>query len=361
MTTPDWTLLLDPPTFPPQGYAKIADRLAALIGTRGDVVFVQAEAVVALEAVATSLARPRLAALNIVTSPYGTLFGGWLRRAGAEVVELAAAPAAPIDVEAVAAALERHPGIRLLALVHAESASGILNPLAEIVELARARGIVTVVDAVASAGGHPLDVDALGIDVAVIGPQKALGGPAGLSAVSVSTRAWQLAEQPGGPVDSILSLTDLRRDWLTTGRGPLPGMPAPLEWHALAAALDRIEREGIGVAIARHTRIAAATRRAAHRLGLGLWPARGAPSNLVTAAVLPEAIARTPLLAALPPEVEITAGIGPGTERLIRLNHTGARADPALLAPAIKTLGSALRAAGFPADTDAALAGIAEG
>ncbi|MBB3771646.1 aspartate aminotransferase-like enzyme [Angulomicrobium tetraedrale] len=358
MTPPDWSLLLDPPPFPPHGYARIADRLASLLGTKADIVFVQAEAVVALEAVAASLARPGLPVLNIITSPYGGMVGGWLRRAGAEVVDLTAEPGEPIKAEAVAGALDRHPQTALLSLVHAESASGILNPLPDILALARARDIVTVVDAVASAGGHALDIDALGIDVAVIGPQKALGGPAGLSAISLTPRAWALAERPEAPTGSILSLIDLKQGWLDTGRGPLPGMPAPLEWHAFAAALDRIEREGLTAVIERHAVAAAATRRALERLGLALWPAHGAPSNLVTAAVLPEGLDRAALLAALPAEVEITACIGPGTEHLIRLNHTGPRATPIAVARGIEALGAALRQAGVPADTEAALSDL---
>ncbi|MGO8565295.1 aminotransferase class V-fold PLP-dependent enzyme, partial [Rhizobium ruizarguesonis] len=88
-------------------------------------------------------------------------------------------PGLPIEIEAVAKALQTGPKIDVLALVHAASASGILNPLPEILALTRARGVVTVVDAVASFGGHRLDFDGLGIDIAVIGPQKALSGPAG--------------------------------------------------------------------------------------------------------------------------------------------------------------------------------------
>ena len=91
------------------------------------------------------------------------------------------------------------PAINLVALVHAESASGILNPLARDRATRRARGALVVVDAVASFGGHALDVDALGIDIAVIGPQKALGGSSGVSAISVSQRAWALIDRPDAP------------------------------------------------------------------------------------------------------------------------------------------------------------------
>ena len=72
--------LLDLPPFHPDRYSLLADRLKALLATRNDVVFVQAEAILALEAAAASLGRQGLAAVNIVTSPYGGYFGAWLRR-----------------------------------------------------------------------------------------------------------------------------------------------------------------------------------------------------------------------------------------------------------------------------------------
>ena len=161
MPVPDYALLLDPPAFPAERYAILADRLAALMGTGNDVLLIQAEAVLALEAAATSLARPGLRALNIVTSPYGAWFGGWLARGGATVRNLTASPAKPVTLEEVERALNEGPGFDLLAIVHAESASGILNPLPAIAALARQRGIVTLVDAVASIGGHAFEVKLL--------------------------------------------------------------------------------------------------------------------------------------------------------------------------------------------------------
>lgn len=99
MPAPDYALLLDPPAFPAERYAALADRLAALMSTSNDVLLIQAEAVLALEAAATSLARPGLKALNIVTSPYGTWFGGWLEKGGATVRNLTASPARPVTLE----------------------------------------------------------------------------------------------------------------------------------------------------------------------------------------------------------------------------------------------------------------------
>lgn len=328
MPNRDWTFLLDTPAFPANAYAPLADQLAVVLGTQNNVLLIQAEAVLALEAVATSIARPDLIALNIVTSPYGSWFGGWLSRAGAKVNNVHATPAKPITIEAVAAALDAEPDTKVLAMVHAESASGILNPLEEIVALAKKRGIITVVDAVASVGGHASDVDRLGIDIAVIGPQKSLAGPPGLSAISISKAAWVFIDHDNPPRDSMLSLIDQKKQWLDKGRGALPGTPAPLEFYALRAALQRVEQEGIAAIVARHTRAADATRGALQALGATTWVQKEQASALVTTVVLPEKIAMEDIVGrswAL--GADLTAGVGLGAERLVRFNHTGRRAS----------------------------------
>ncbi|MGZ2486530.1 aspartate aminotransferase-like enzyme [Rhizobium pisi] len=354
MPDPGWNPLHGAVSYPAERYAALADRVGRILLSRNDIVFVQAEAVVALEAAAVSLARPRLSALNIVTSPYGGWFGQWLRRGGATVQDIAAEPGLPIEIEAVAQALQAGRHIDMLAVVHAESASGILNPLPEILALARARGILTVVDAVASIGGHRLDVDALGIDIAVIGPQKALGGPAGVSALSVSRRAWELILRDGAPRDSILSLADLKV-WLDGGRRALPGTPAPLEFFALETALDRIEAEGLENVIARHALAASATRVGLATLGTGAWVPAAKASNLATAVALPEALTPAALIAAAGRlGVELTEGVGTGPVRLLRLNHTGPRAAFQTVLSNVVAYGAALRQAGHPADIAAA-------
>ncbi|OWV89380.1 aspartate aminotransferase [Rhizobium sp. N122] len=349
-----WNPLHGVPSYPAERYAVLADRIGSILRSRSDVVLVQAEAVVALEAVAVSLARPGLSALNIVTSPYGGWFGQWLRRGGAAVQDIVAEPGLPIEIEAVAWALEAGSEIDVLAVVHAESASGILNPLPEILALARTRGIVTVVDAVASVGGHRLDVEHLGIDIAVIGPQKALGGPAGVSALSLSPRAWDLILSDGAPRDSILSLADLRT-WVDGGRRALPGTPAPLEFFALEAALDRIEAEGLENVVTRHALAASATRAGLAALGASAWVSAAKASNLVTAVPVPEGLAPAALIAAAGRlGVELTEGVGTTPAGLVRLNHTGPRASFQAALSNVVAYGAALRQAGHPSDIAAA-------
>lgn len=328
MPISDFRQMLDLPAYPATGYARLADRIAALLRTRNDVLLVQGEAIIALEAVAASVAGREMHALNIVTSPYGAWFGEWLRRGGAQTVNLAAAPGLPVTVAAAEQALRDHPETNLVALVHAESATGILNPLPDIAQLAHAAGALVVADCVASVGGHALDVDALGLDIVVIGPQKALAGSSGVSAISVGERAWARIDRPDAPRRSALSLVDLRRLWLEAGRGVLPGMPSAVEFHALEAALDRVEDEGIDAVVARHALAAAATRDGVRALGLSPWTDDACASNLVTAVRLPDGVDLADiLLHAASREAEFTAGVGETPHGLLRLNHTGQRAN----------------------------------
>jgi aspartate aminotransferase-like enzyme len=339
----DWRQILDVPAYPATGYARLADRIAALLRTNNDVLLVQGEAIIALEAVAASIASPQIYALNIVTSPYGKWFGEWLGRGGAQTVNLIAAPGLPVTVEATAEALRNHPETNLVALVHAESATGILNPLPEIAQLARTAGALLVADCVASVGGHALDVDALGIDVSVIGPQKALAGSSGVSATSVSERAWAQIDRPDAPRLSTLSLVDLRRQWLQAGRGVLPGMPSAMEFYALEAALDRVEDEGIDAVIARHALAAVATRDGVRALGLAPWVADVCASNLVTAVRVPDGANLADVLAhPASRAADFTAGVGETDRALVRLNHTGQRANRDVVLQTVRALAAAL-------------------
>jgi aspartate aminotransferase-like enzyme len=348
--------------YPAQRYAPLADRLGGLLGTVNDVVLVQGEAIIALEAAATGLGAPGVRALNIVTSPYGRLFGDWLARGGAEVRTLTAAAGLPIDADEVRAAFAAGDTPDLVALVHGEAASGILNPLEEIAAIARRAGALVVVDAVASVGGHPLDVDELGADVVVIGPQKALGGPASLSAASVSPRAWEAFERNATGIPSVLSLLDIKRGWIDTGRGALPGTPDPLSFWALEAAVAAVEDEGMPALIRRHARAAAATRAGVRALGVTPWMTDDARAlNLVTTVPVPDGVTAASLLArARELDPSVTPGVGAVADRILRLNHT---ADRAAFSPVLATVvayGEALAGSGIGVDIGSAAAAVSE-
>ena len=359
---PDFNSLLNPPPFPADRYAPLADRLKATLGTQNDLVFVQAEAILALEAAATSLARPGLRAVNVVTSPYGAFFGQWLARRGAAVTEVRAENGQPITAEAVRARLDSLDRVDLVAMVHAETSSGILNPLPDIAALAKARGALLVVDAVASFCGHELDVDTLRIDVCVTGPQKALGGPAALAMVTVSAAAWAAMEAANAPSPSNLSLLDLKRNWLDNGRTLVPGMPSALEFWALEAAVSALEAEGLPARIARHEQAKRASLAALRAAGLTPWVEdTEKASNLATAAPVPPGIDADRLIArAAGLGATLTSGFGEVRGKLVRLDHTGAHAAFVPVLANVTAYAAALADLGHPVDGGAAAAAIVE-
>ncbi|MGW3040831.1 pyridoxal-phosphate-dependent aminotransferase family protein [Kitasatospora sp. NPDC001159] len=343
---------LDLPPLSAAGFAAIEDQVAALLHTEADVIVTQGEALLPLEAAIRGAAHPGSTALNIVTGPYGQTFGNWLRSCGAEVVDLAVPFDSAVSAAQVAAALDAHPGIDFVSLVHAEAATGNTNPVAEIAAVVREHGALLMLDAVASVAAEPLLTDEWGIDLCVIGGQKAMGGPAGVSAVSVSERAWErIAANPAAPRRSYLSLLDWKERWTDAGRAVLPHAPAQLEMLALGACLDRIAADGLPAVIARHRAASAATRAGVRALGT-LTPyvhedAHAAPvaTTLRTRAGLHAA----ELAAALDPALPVQPGGGALAAEMLRVNHYGPAASLETVGACLTALATATKADAEPA------------
>jgi aspartate aminotransferase-like enzyme len=355
--------LLDVPLVTAPELARLEDRAAALLGTQNDTVVLGAEAVLPLEAITASLGGPALEWLNVVTSPYGRVFGDLLRSRGTQVHDVITPNNRPVRVEEIETALARWPAINAMAIVHAESLIGIVNPLEEALALAAGRGILTVVDAVASAGAEPLEVDALEIDMCVVGPQKGWGGPPGASVLSVSARAWdRVMANSAASRGSVLSLADIKERWIDAGRSRVLGTPPPLELTALGMAMARLEDEGIGAVIARHRTAAAATRAGLGALGLELWVGDERDACAVATPVrLPAGTDTSTVLARVRDQarLELTPGTGELADIAVRIDHMGARACLPFVSAAVTALGVALNGLGAEVDVGGGLAAVA--
>jgi aspartate aminotransferase-like enzyme len=352
---------LDLPPMSAAHFASIEDRVAKLLGTGQDVVIMQGEALLPLEGAIRGTAGPGTTALNVVTGPYGQTFGNWLRDCGATVIDLAVPFHTAVSADRIREAFAEHPGIDFVSLVHAEAATGNTNPVAEIGEAVREQGALFYLDAVASIGAEPVLPDEWGVDLCVIGAQKAMGGPAGVSAVSVSERAWaRMAANPGAPRRSYLSLLDWKERWIDGGRKALPHAPAQLEMLALQACVERIEAAGIETVMARHASAAAAARAGALALGGGLEPyvhqAREA-APVATTLRAPAGVAASELVARAlesDPALPLAAGGGALAAEMIRVNHYGPDATVGAVQASLAALGAALAEKGLPADLEKA-------
>src|ERR671931_1969080 len=135
------------------GFRRTERKVAELFLTRNDVLLMQGEAVLGLEAAARSLVRPGTPVLNLVQGVFGKGMGYWLKDFGAELHELEVPYNDAVDPADVERYLDEHPEIELVAIVHCDTPSGTLHDLAAMGPIARAHGALTFVDCVSTLGG----------------------------------------------------------------------------------------------------------------------------------------------------------------------------------------------------------------
>jgi aspartate aminotransferase-like enzyme len=321
-------------------YNKLTELISTILFTEHPPVIIAAEAILGIEAVAAGIAAPGRTIVNVVTGPYGSLFGKWLERGGATVIEVKVPFDEVVTGDQVASAIKEFNPCAL-SFVQAEVVTGGSNPAKEIFRIAKEYNLITVTDSVSAVGGEVLLVDEWGVDFAVIGAQKALAGPNGVSAVSISPRGWNFLESnKNAPRNSILSLLDLKPS--LDGAAPLrvaPNIPT-LEARALILTLTRIEEEGLEQIIQRHERAAAATLAGIECLGLEPWQKDSRHYSTLTTTVR---IGGRQDLQIEKPIGIVAPGDGELFGHLLRINHFGTNAARKSVEEAMSTLAELLK------------------
>ncbi len=240
----------------------------------------------------------------------------------------------------IAQAIEKCPGFKFLAIVHAETSTGAFQPLDEISTLVHDANGLLLVDAVTSLGGMHLNIDELGIDACYSGTQKCLSCPPGLSPVTFSSQAEAAMDRRKSKVTSwYLDMSMLRNYW---GSDRVYHHTAPINMtFALNEALKLILEEGLENRIARHETHHLAFRAGAESLGLEFIP----ESSLTTlnAVSVPEGVNDAGIRRRLLDEygIEIGAGLGPFKGKAWRVGLMGESSkqrNVVLLLSALETL-----------------------
>lgn len=141
-----------------------------------------------MEAGFANLVEPGDEVLVCVNGAFGARMAEMAARYGARVRRVTAPLGQPIDPAQVAANLG---GVTLVAMVHGETSTGVLNPLPAVAEVVRGSGALLSVDAVTTAGMEPFSMEAWGIDYVYTGSQKCLSAPPGVAPVAISERALE--------------------------------------------------------------------------------------------------------------------------------------------------------------------------
>jgi pyridoxamine--pyruvate transaminase len=321
-------------------FARTVALLQRVFATRHDVVVLQGETVLGMEAVAASLLAPGDQVLTLVSGVFGKWCQYLVTRAGAQVVEVAVPYDDAIDPADVRKALAQHPRVKALTVVHAETPSGTVNPIAEICRAARDAGVLTIVDTALGLGAEPFRMDEWGIDIAVSGPQKCLGGLPGLALIAASSAAWDAMEQREQPLrDSYLSLLDWRDTWVR--HRAFPYTPSISLIYGLESVLSQVMETGIERCIARHQTIGRACRAGVRALGFDLWPRRDEiASNAATVVKTPPRLQAQVLIQHMRSRygVAVSGGYKDLAGKTFRLGHMGYSAHPTHLAALLAVL-----------------------
>jgi (S)-ureidoglycine-glyoxylate aminotransferase len=308
-----------------------------------------------LEAALVSLVEPGDRVVVGECGRFGLLLEEIAQRCGAEVVPVRAPWGRIVEPEAIERAL-RAGRTKVVAVVHGETSTGVLQPLEAIAAAARAHDALLVVDAVVTLGGAPVAMDARGLDVVVAGTQKCLSCPSGLAPLAYQARAEAAIRARRGKVRSnYLDLGQLQEYW-SPERFNHHTAPTAMV-YGLREALRAVATEGLPARFARHRLHGDALRAGVAALGLGLFgeepPAHRLP--MLTPIVVPAGVDELRVRRRLLEDfgIEIGAAFGPLQGRIWRIGTLGYSARREYVLLGLAALEAVLRGEGWRADPGA--------
>lgn len=312
-----------------------------------------------MEAAFVNLLEPGDQAVICVKGVFGQRMVDVAKRCGAEVLEVEAEWGQPIDADALNEVLAANPGVKLVGIVHAETSTGVLQPLESVVEAVRQHNSLILVDAVTSLGGVPVKVDSRNLDLVYSGNQKCLGAPPGLAPITFGERALEKFRSRQTTVQSwYLDLSFLTRYW---GKERFYHHTAPVNMiYALFEALSVIKEEGLEKRFARHQLHGEAL--VAGLKVLGIKPVVADQFRLpnLTAVWIPEKIEDTAARSRLRREhlIEIGGGLGPFKGKVWRIGLMGFGSQRENVERLVKALGETLNHLGYSCSAKEALSEV---
>lgn len=316
-----------------------------------------------MEACFVNLLEPGDEAVVCVNGVFGTRMSDIVNRLGGQLIRVEAEWGRAVDPEDVREAVKgRSP--KIIAVVHAETSTGVRQPLDDLAGIARESGALFLVDMVTSLGGMEVSLDKVGIDAAYSGTQKCISCPPGLSPVSFSAKAVKTLENRRGPVVSwYLDLSMVKSYW---GAERKYHHTAPVNMiYALREALRIIAEEGLGNRFQRHSLNHRALVAGVEAMGLSMLVPVEERLPMLNAICIPEGVddlkVRRALLNGF--GIEIGGGLGVLAGKIWRvglMGHSSSRRNVVLFLSALEGVLKDLGTKVNPGAMDAAASVYAE-
>ena len=266
-------------------YKETCELLKELFQTKNDILILNGEGILGLEAACASMIEKDDKVLCIDNGIFGKGFGEFAEMYGAKVTYFECDYREAVSIENLEKFLAEQHDFKAATLVHCETPSGITNPVELICPLLKKYGVLTIVDAVSAVGGEELKTDEWEMDIVLAGSQKCLSSVPGLSIASISEIAWDAISNRKQPIAGFYCNLGIWRNWYEKKWFPYTQPISDI--YALREAAERLLLDEDR--ITRHKRIAEAVRLSITRAGLGLYALDGF-SNTVTTVIMPSEI-----------------------------------------------------------------------
>jgi len=303
----------------------VKQMLRDLFKTKNELTFaVSATGSAGMETCFVNLLEPGDEALICVNGVFGNRMCDNVERCGAKLVRVDAPWGKPVDPADVKKALGKSKP-KLVAVVHAETSTGVRQPLEEISKMVHEAGALFLVDTVTSLGGIDVRIDEWGIDAVYSGTQKCLSCPPGLSPVSFGPRALQAMDKRKTKVQSwYLDLSMLRKYWEGAKRVYHHTAPVSMA-YALYEALRIVFEEGLEARFARHRRTHEMLRDGLEAMGFEFLVAPEYRLPMLNSVRIPKGVDDAAVRSKLLNEynIEIGAGLGDFAGKVWRIGLMG--------------------------------------
>ena len=323
-------------------YKNTCKKMSSILNTENDVYILSGEGILGLEAACASLTEPGDKVLVIDNGIFGRGFDDFVKMYGGEVVYFSGDYTKEIDIEELEKFLQKENDFKYATVVHCDTPTGVLNDLSKICPLLKRYNILTVVDSVAAMVGEEIRVDDWQIDIALGGSQKAISAPTGLTIVSISEDAKNSMKNRKMPIVGFYLNLTIWEKYYENKWFPYT-MPIN-EIIGLDRAIDNILEEKLENVLARHEKIASATRKAFTEYGLKLYLESGY-SNTVTAVEIPENIGALNLTKHMLEKYNtlVSTSLCDYKDKLLRIGHMGENANLELIIYVLNIIDKSLK------------------
>ena len=301
----------------------VVEKMKRLFGTGDDVLLVHTSGRGSMHGALRNLFSPGEKVLCICNGFFGHMYAEIAEACELEVEKIFTDWLSPVQTDEIDFVLSRDPSIKGVTVIHSDTSTAVINPIAEIGEIVRRHDRLLVVDCISSLGAIEFKFDDWKVDAAITASQKGLMSPTGISFVAVSHRAWAAAAKAAKPdyyVDfkNIKKFYDEKRE--TPGSTPVSLVAAVNE------ALEMLFEEGLPNVYRRHRILSEAIQSSMPAMGMTLLPPGDVlRSHSVTLVQVPEGIAAAAIrqMAREKYGLLIASGLGDFKDSALRIGHLG--------------------------------------